>query len=141
PFNSPQVDVILRTSDGVDFHLRQLVLSLASPFFKDIFFLPTLPSSSSSSSSDDIRYGKQMITISETSQEICLPLCVIYLGSLARPHTVADVRTLLHVCQKYDIIVPTAAAGLVLQLSMDTDPLRVFALCIHFGLTSLAGRA
>ncbi|EIN03893.1 hypothetical protein PUNSTDRAFT_29952, partial [Punctularia strigosozonata HHB-11173 SS5] len=33
-------DVILRTSDNVDFRVYKLILSLASPFFSDMFTLP-----------------------------------------------------------------------------------------------------
>lgn len=33
PFNKPSADVILRTSDGVDFHVHKMLLSLASSFF------------------------------------------------------------------------------------------------------------
>ncbi|KAJ6556519.1 hypothetical protein DFH09DRAFT_1491005 [Mycena vulgaris] len=40
PFDDPAGDVILRSSDGIDFHVHRLVLSLASPFFKQMFTLP-----------------------------------------------------------------------------------------------------
>ncbi|KAJ6525934.1 hypothetical protein DFH09DRAFT_1371810 [Mycena vulgaris] len=39
PFDDPAGDVILRLSDGIDFHVHRLVLSLASPFFKQMFTL------------------------------------------------------------------------------------------------------
>lgn len=42
PFDkkTESTDVILRSSDGLDFHVHKLVLSLASPFFGDMFSLP-----------------------------------------------------------------------------------------------------
>ncbi|KAJ7801648.1 hypothetical protein B0H14DRAFT_2894775, partial [Mycena olivaceomarginata] len=40
PFDDPGADVILRSSDGIDFHVYRVVLSLASPFFKEMFGLP-----------------------------------------------------------------------------------------------------
>ncbi|KAF4571088.1 hypothetical protein EYR36_001641 [Pleurotus pulmonarius] len=42
PFDkkTESTDVILRSSDGLEFHAHKLVLSLASPFFKDMFTLP-----------------------------------------------------------------------------------------------------
>ncbi|KAJ7358194.1 hypothetical protein DFH08DRAFT_953382 [Mycena albidolilacea] len=41
PFNDTDADVILRSSDGVDFHVYRLVLSLASSVFRDMFAFPT----------------------------------------------------------------------------------------------------
>ena len=37
PFNRSFVDVVLRTSDKVEFHLSKVVLMLASEFFEDMF--------------------------------------------------------------------------------------------------------
>ncbi|EKM47976.1 uncharacterized protein PHACADRAFT_109583, partial [Phanerochaete carnosa HHB-10118-sp] len=45
PFNKPSADVILRTSDGVDFHAHKIVLSLASSFFETMFSIPQPASS------------------------------------------------------------------------------------------------
>lgn len=39
PFNSESADIILRTSDHVDFHVHRVVMSLASPFFSTMFSL------------------------------------------------------------------------------------------------------
>ena len=43
PFNEITADAILRTADGVDFHVHQVILSLASPFFKTMFTLTQPP--------------------------------------------------------------------------------------------------
>ncbi|KAI0698272.1 hypothetical protein BC835DRAFT_1269263, partial [Cytidiella melzeri] len=43
PFNLPNADVVFRTADNVDFHLHKNILSIASPFFNDMFSL-TQPS-------------------------------------------------------------------------------------------------
>ncbi|KAJ7020665.1 hypothetical protein C8F04DRAFT_973983 [Mycena alexandri] len=37
PFHGPAGDVILRSSDGIDFHVYRIVLSLASPIFEHMF--------------------------------------------------------------------------------------------------------
>ncbi|EEB95165.1 hypothetical protein MPER_05910, partial [Moniliophthora perniciosa FA553] len=39
-FNDPKADVILRTSDGVDFMMYKTLLSLSSSFFDGMFSLP-----------------------------------------------------------------------------------------------------
>ncbi|KAI5992385.1 hypothetical protein F5J12DRAFT_897285 [Pisolithus orientalis] len=40
PFDHEKADVILRSSDGADFRVFRLFLSLASPFFETLFDLP-----------------------------------------------------------------------------------------------------
>ena len=39
-FDDPKADIILKTSDGVEFRTYKLFLSLASPFFESLFNLP-----------------------------------------------------------------------------------------------------
>lgn len=40
PFDSTDADVILRSSDGTDFHLHRVILSLVSPVLGAMFSLP-----------------------------------------------------------------------------------------------------
>ncbi|KAI0255963.1 hypothetical protein BJV78DRAFT_1113987, partial [Lactifluus subvellereus] len=40
PFDDADADIILRSSDQVNFHVYKVILSVASPFFKDMFSLP-----------------------------------------------------------------------------------------------------
>ena len=40
PFDHDDADIILRSSDQVDFHVHKIILSLSSPFFKSMFSLP-----------------------------------------------------------------------------------------------------
>ena len=40
PFDHAKADIILRSSDNIDFHVFKLFLSLASPFFEDMFNIP-----------------------------------------------------------------------------------------------------
>ena len=41
--NLPDADIILRASGGKEFHAHKLVLSLASPVFRDMFSVPQPP--------------------------------------------------------------------------------------------------
>ncbi|KAF8339897.1 uncharacterized protein EI90DRAFT_2990513 [Cantharellus anzutake] len=43
-FSFPDGDVILVSSDGLEFQVHKLILSLASPFFRDMFKLPQVES-------------------------------------------------------------------------------------------------
>ena len=47
PFNVPDPNIILRSSDFVNFRVHKNVLAMASPFFKDLLSLPQ-PSDSES---------------------------------------------------------------------------------------------
>ena len=40
PFDHTKADIILRSSDNIDFHIFKLCLSLASPFFETLFDIP-----------------------------------------------------------------------------------------------------
>ncbi|PSR86947.1 hypothetical protein PHLCEN_2v5295 [Hermanssonia centrifuga] len=40
PFNNIQTDIILQTSDGVQFHVWSIILAEASLVFRDMFTLP-----------------------------------------------------------------------------------------------------
>ena len=45
PFDVPDADLIIRSSDSVDFRVHKPVLSMASPVFKDLLSLPQPPDS------------------------------------------------------------------------------------------------
>ena len=45
PFDVPNADLIIRSSDSVDFRVHKPVLSMASPVFKDLLSLPQPPDS------------------------------------------------------------------------------------------------
>ncbi|KAJ7759156.1 hypothetical protein B0H16DRAFT_630752 [Mycena metata] len=40
PFNDPSADIIIRSSENVDFRIHKILLALASPFFKEMFEVP-----------------------------------------------------------------------------------------------------
>ena len=43
PFNKPTADVILRSSDDVDFRVHKVILAEASPVFEGMFSIPQPP--------------------------------------------------------------------------------------------------
>ncbi|ESK85744.1 hypothetical protein Moror_2453 [Moniliophthora roreri MCA 2997] len=64
PFDDPSADIVLHTSDDTVFRVHRIILSLSSPFFKEMFTLPqSPPSATASSSSND-----SIIPIEENSQ-------------------------------------------------------------------------
>ncbi|KAI9064030.1 hypothetical protein FKP32DRAFT_1531144, partial [Trametes sanguinea] len=40
PFDQPSADIVIRSSDSVDFHVHTQILAQASPFFATMLSLP-----------------------------------------------------------------------------------------------------
>ncbi|KZT68314.1 hypothetical protein DAEQUDRAFT_766485 [Daedalea quercina L-15889] len=70
PFNKRTADVILRSSDHVDFRVRQSILAEASPFFESMFSLPQLPDNRKRKERDETEYrdGIPVVDMSEGSR-------------------------------------------------------------------------
>ncbi|KDQ50420.1 hypothetical protein JAAARDRAFT_584667 [Jaapia argillacea MUCL 33604] len=63
PFDSPKADIILRSSDGIDFRFFKVLLSLSSPLFSSMFDLP-----SAKADHDDLRRdGLPVLVVQEDS--------------------------------------------------------------------------
>src|SRR6266545_541746 len=116
PFDHPESDVVLRSSDNepVDFRTFKLLLSLSSPFFSEIFTLPqpqtpsvnggpaTSPYSDEYSSFDPITLTHRRIPVIQMTEDqdtltlllgLCTPLSIHkhpYFSSLNQLQTVAE---------------------------------------------------
>ena len=128
PYDSaaPSADIILRSSDLVNFYVLKGFLSYVSPFFKDMFDLP-------STTTNEIMNGFPVIAVAETSKTICLLLDLVY------PHTgepqINNVALFLNVCKatrKYcmDIIENRLRKQIVTSHLTVSEPLRVYAVAI-----------
>jgi hypothetical protein len=75
-FNFADADVILRTPDRVEFRAHKLVLSLASPVFRNMFAAPQVPPSPSNEGRD-WKDGLPVVALSEPAPvlEALLRLC------------------------------------------------------------------
>ncbi|KAJ7142264.1 hypothetical protein C8R44DRAFT_192014 [Mycena epipterygia] len=122
PFDDPGADIILRSSDRFDFHVRRLVLSLASPFFRDMFTLPQpIP-----------ECPVPIIPVSESARVLNRSLRFWYRGTkpiLGR--TLDELREMLEtVIRKYDMqfTIPLAKQ---LRGPLAQDPVAVFAIAFR----------
>ncbi|KAJ6549092.1 hypothetical protein DFH09DRAFT_989097 [Mycena vulgaris] len=100
PFDAPDTDLILRSSDGVDFHLARAVLSLVSPVFRDMFSLPQPESAP----------AVPIITVTEDAGKLDRALRFFYPGAQPTITTLDELRDVIEILvSKYDIqwIVPT----------------------------------
>ncbi|KAA1476993.1 hypothetical protein DENSPDRAFT_564742 [Dentipellis sp. KUC8613] len=121
PFDSqrPGVDIILRSSDRVDFYMHKFVLSLASPIFESTFIIPQ------PQTADD---GPPVVDLPEDSPtlESILRLC-----NPVPPPTftrIADIRRVWEAALKYEMDGVRAGVLVFLDSFLDKDPLGVFAL-------------
>ena len=91
--NPPDADIILRASGGKEFHAHKLVLSLASPVFRDMFSIPQPPDTSSQT---------PIIDVDDPPETLELFLQIIY--PIRNPPTngAETLASLLRLADKYD---------------------------------------
>ena len=134
---APGADVILRVLGPPKHDLRahKLILSLASPIFRDIFSLPqpTTPTSEDSHTID-------VVEVTDKPHALRIILKMIY--PHPSPPLNGDLDTLvdcLVVAEKYEI--EGALSQLRDALSQVDSPLRIYAIATRFGFTDLAESA
>ena len=96
PFDVPDANFIIRSSDNVDFRVHKSVMAMVSPFFKDLL---SLPQPSDSESVD----GLPMVQLSEDSELLNSLVSMLYPGRPVIPNSYEKVYHLLAACQKYDM--------------------------------------
>ncbi|KAF8472310.1 hypothetical protein DFH94DRAFT_655574 [Russula ochroleuca] len=96
PFDVPNANLIIRSSDFVDFRVHQPVLSMASPVFKDLL---SLPQPSDSETVD----GLLVVQLSEGSELLNSLVSMLYPIRMVIPNSYDKVLYLLAGCQKYEM--------------------------------------
>ncbi|KAK7024444.1 hypothetical protein VNI00_016295 [Paramarasmius palmivorus] len=66
PFDANDADIILQTSDNIHFYFYRLILSLVSPFFKDMFALPLSAEQKSSKGIPIVPVTEDSVTLDRT---------------------------------------------------------------------------
>ncbi|KAI0255777.1 hypothetical protein BJV78DRAFT_1279018 [Lactifluus subvellereus] len=120
PFDDARADVILRSSDGVDFRVFKIVLSLASPIFADMFSIPS-PSPPSGTSRD----GLPVVTLSEDSKVLDLALRRCYPIQSPELVELKDVHALLEFERKYQVDASCLPLTHYLTGTIERDPVEV----------------
>ncbi|VDC03425.1 unnamed protein product [Peniophora sp. CBMAI 1063] len=127
PFAEPDADLILRTSDGVNFRMHRLLLAKCSPVFADILSLPAPPSTEPA-----------LMEVAETERAIrfLLDYCYWRLPNVLRPKEAAefapdaleDLQIALHLSDKYHVDEMHALAIRALSTLSQTKPVQVYAI-------------
>ena len=145
PFDHAKADIILRSSDNVDFRVFKLFLSLASPFFETLF---DIPQPVKENGDQEIKDGLVVIPVTENSKTLDALLRFCYPSTLVDDPNIEvlkDAMDVLEAARKYslDAIEKKARQAIANPKILEAEPLRCFAIAHRGGLreeTILAAR-
>jgi hypothetical protein len=137
PFNDPDGEIIIRTSDNVDFSVFKCFLGYSSHVFKDMFLLPQ------QAVKDDLKDGKPIIHTTETADIWKTLLAFSYPMWAADPpvlDSLEEVLSVLESSKKYMMegVEKKIRAALVSPRFVEAEPVRVFAIACHHRLDAEA---
>ncbi|KAH9989327.1 hypothetical protein BJV77DRAFT_687924 [Russula vinacea] len=112
-FDISDTNLIIRSSDLVDFRVHKSVLAMASAFFKDLLSLPQ-PSDS------EVFDGLHVIQVSESSELLNSLISILYPIDIAMPNSYEKVLYLLAACQKYEMV--SVQSFIRTEVSRGTSP-------------------
>ena len=138
PFNRPTADLILRTSDNLDFRVQSQILLEASPVFETLLSLPQ-----PNPDTDTVRDGNvaPIIDITESARvlDALMRICYPIVKPKARPFR--DIEPVLRAALKYEMELPIAMLSDELITHALRAPLEVWAIACRTGLEDVARRA
>ena len=99
PFDDNDADIILRSSDQVEFLVYKVILSKASPVFKTMFSLPQ-------PATDTTQNSRPIVDLAENSKVLAAVLSAIYphTSVAANPLSLDDLIATLDAARKYDMV-------------------------------------
>jgi len=141
PFDDTRADIILRSSDNVDFRVYQIILSLISPVFADRFVAAQSAFRDQKKSAGD---ALPIVHLSEDSQTLDLALRHCYPTRSPELTGLRDARTLLEFARKYEVDALGPSLTHYLTGAIKNDPVGVCALATKYQyqvVSSAAARA
>ncbi|KAH9948088.1 hypothetical protein B0H21DRAFT_890722 [Amylocystis lapponica] len=142
PFNNLKgnADIILRSSDLVDFFAYKVILAFVSPVFEDMFAIPQPPSSVTA---QDIHpeSGLPIILLTENSATLDRLLRVCYPMENPVLSSVADVGEVLWVAQKYEMKEATTQLSRLLLGFSEVATYAMYGVACKYGLEDVAHAA
>ncbi|KAF8555639.1 hypothetical protein OG21DRAFT_1483687, partial [Imleria badia] len=103
PFDHEKADIILRSSDNIDFRVFKLFLSLASPFFETLF---DIPQPDEENGDQEIKDGLVVIPVTEDGKTLDALLRFCYPCTLADDPNIEvlkDAMDVLEAARKYSL--------------------------------------
>ncbi|KAI0713547.1 hypothetical protein C8Q76DRAFT_568430, partial [Earliella scabrosa] len=133
PFDKPGADLILRSSDRVDFRVRSHILLEASSFFETMLSLPQPPSGPSQTDERPIIELAEDSVVLEALLRICYPI-----EKEDSHRTLAEVEPILRAALKYDMALPIGVLKKELVSAVAGAPVQTWAVACRLGLESVA---
>ncbi|KAG2137612.1 uncharacterized protein EDB93DRAFT_760347 [Suillus bovinus] len=125
PFDDQNCDIIIKSTNGVNFHVYKLVLSLMSPVFKDKFKI-TSPQSEAHS-------DKSIITVAQSSTPLRSLLLLCYPAATPTFDSLDDAKAVLKAAKQYDMQAALSRAGdLIMAQFLPDHILDLYALSCQF---------
>lgn len=139
PFDKSSADVILRSSENIDFHVHKLIISLASLFFEGVF---SVPQSSSTQDSLEEAPDKPPDVVDMVEDRETLDCLLRYCCPVKNPSfPKVAVDSVLAAAMKYDLEVAAALAREALGAQASAHPLKVYMIACAYNCEWLATRA
>ncbi|OSX60896.1 hypothetical protein POSPLADRAFT_1170624, partial [Postia placenta MAD-698-R-SB12] len=129
PFNSIDADLILRSSDQVEFQIHRYAMTMASPVFQDVLSLPQ-PA--------DTLNGPPVVDLPEDSRTLYTILRICYPVLDPKIDTIELARSVLDAALKYDMVVVVDYCKRALRSLAKSQPLRVYAIACTIGAETTA---
>ena len=130
PFDHAKADIILRSSDNIDFRVFKLFLSLASPFFETLF---DIPQPDEENGDQEIKDGLVVVPVTEDSKTLDALLRFCYpctLADVPNLEVLKDAMNVLEAARKYslDVIEMKARKAIVNPKILEVEPLQCFSI-------------
>ena len=126
-------NIIIRSSDKVDFRVHKSVLAVSSPFFRDLFSLPQPPD-------DELVDGLPLVQLPEVSGLLNGLVSLLYPIPPIIPSSYEKVLALLAACQKYDMVSVQSNIRAAIKLGtfpaapVGTEAFNAYAIASSMGL-------
>ena len=133
PFDDARADLVLQSSDKIHFRVFKLIISLASPIFADMFRMPSPPSQNS--------HEVQVVSLSEDSTALDVALRHIYPMPPLEGDTLLYASILTEFARKYQVDGLDKHISRYLTVSIELDPVGVYAMAIAYGHNSVGANA
>jgi len=117
--NPPDADVILRASGGKELYAHKLVLSLASPVFRDMFSVPQPPDESSQT---------PIVDVGDPPGVLEMFLQIVYPVPNPPINDAETLASLLHLADKYDAKVVLDAYKNLPSVCINPSPIHAYAI-------------
>ena len=134
PFDDARTDLILQSSDKVNFHVFKNILSLASPIFTDMFNLPSPPS-------DKPHDEVQVVSLSEGSTALDVALRHIFPVRNPKGDKLHYASILAEFARKYQVEALEEFTTGYLTDSIERDPVGVYAIAVTYGYHDVGEKA